>query len=273
MHEIVEKKELAPDIKLFKIMAPQIAAKRKAGQFVILRLYTEGERFPLTIADADPARGTITLIAQEIGRSTKELGKKKVGDIIPDIVGPLGMPTPIKKYGRVICVAGGVGVAEIYPVADALKQAGNEVISIIGARNKQLLILEKEMQAVSHRLIITTDDGSYGIHGFVVKPLQQLLDDGLKVEHIFCIGPTLMMRAVAELTRTYSIKTSASLNSIMVDGTGMCGACRVTIGGKVKFVCVHGPDFDAHQVDFDELLQRQKIYLAEEKTSLALFRE
>lgn len=273
MHEIVEKRILAPDVKLFKIKAPEIAAKRKAGQFVVLRVYEKGERFPLTIADADIQKGTITIIVQEIGRSTKELGKKAVGETILDVVGPLGMPTPIKAYGRVVCVAGGVGVAEIYPVAAAMKAAGNEVISIIGARNKQLLIMEDEMKQVSDQLFVTTDDGSYGTHGFVVKPLQRFINEGVQIDHLFCIGPTLMMRAVSELTREPGIETSVSLNSIMVDGTGMCGACRVTVDNKIRFVCVHGPDFNGHQVDYDELLQRQKIYLAEEKVSLDMFRE
>lgn len=272
MNKIIAKVELAPQIKKFVIMAPQIAKNRKAGQFVILRLYEKGERFPLTIADSDPFAGTITIIVQEIGRSTFEFGRMQIGDTIQDLVGPLGQPTAIHKYGRVVCIGGGVGVAEIWPVARALREAGNEVISIIGARNWELLILETEMREVSHQLFVTTDDGSYGIPGFVTIPLNQLIQQNVKIDHIFCIGPTLMMKAVAEQTRPFQIKTSVSLNSIMVDGTGMCGACRVNIGGITRFACVHGPDFDAHAVDFNELLQRQKIYVREEKKSLALFK-
>ncbi len=272
MNKIIAKEELAPQIKKFVITAPAIAKNRKAGQFAILRLHEKGERFPLTIADGDPLAGTITIIVQEIGRSTFELGKMQIGDEILDLVGPLGQPTAIHHYGRVVCIGGGVGVAEIWPVAKSLREAGNEVISIIGARNQGLLILEAEMRDVSHQLFVTTDDGSYGIPGFVTTPLNQLIQQNIKIDHVFCIGPTLMMKAVAEQTRPFQIKTSVSLNSIMVDGTGMCGACRVNVGGVTRFACVHGPDFDAHEVDFNELLQRQKIYVQEEKKSLALFK-
>ncbi|MCI0516140.1 sulfide/dihydroorotate dehydrogenase-like FAD/NAD-binding protein, partial [candidate division KSB1 bacterium] len=268
MNKILSKEELAQNIKKFVIKAPEIAENRKAGQFVILRLYEKGERFPLTIADSDPATGTITIIVQEIGRSTFEFGRMQIGDEILDLVGPLGKPTDIHQFGRVVCIGGGVGVAEIWPVAKALQAAGNEVISIIGARNRAMLILEEEMRKVSHQLFVTTDDGSYGIPGFVTIPLNQLIQQKMDIAHVFCIGPTLMMKAVAEQTRPFQIKTSVSLNSIMVDGTGMCGACRVNVGGAVRFACVHGPDFDAHAVDFNELLQRQKIYLREEKASL-----
>lgn len=268
MNKIISKTVLSPNVKQFIIEAPEIAQKRQAGQFVILRIYEEGERFPITIANADEHTGTITIIVQEIGRSTHELGRLEAGDSILDVVGPLGCPTHIENYGRVVCVAGGVGVAEIYPVAEALQQSGNEVISIIGARDKSLLILEDEMRMVSTQLYVTTDDGSYGIHGLVTQPLQEIIDNDGDLGHIFCIGPTPMMRAVAELTRPHKIPTSVSLNSVMVDGTGMCGACRVTVGGKMKFACVDGPDFDAHQVDFAELMQRQKFYLAEEEVSM-----
>jgi ferredoxin--NADP+ reductase len=270
MNEIQSKKTLAPNVTQFSIHAPQIAKKREPGQFVIIRVYESGERFPITIADADPVTGTVTLIVQSIGRSTKEMECLEVGDSLLDLVGPLGRPTAIQNYGKVVCVAGGVGVAEIFPVAQALKIAGNEVISIIGARNQELLILENEMQQVSHRLIVTTDDGSYGLKGLVTVPLKEILEQE-KIDHVFCIGPTIMMKAVADLTRNFAVHTSVSLNSIMVDGTGMCGACRVTVGNKMKFACVDGPDFDAHQVDFAELMQRQKSYLKEEKTSLERF--
>ncbi len=273
MNKIISKTELAPQIKQFVIYAPEIAKNRKAGQFVILRLYEKGERFPLTIANSDPVAGTVTIIVQEIGRSTLELGKMQIDDEILDLVGPLGKPTDIHNYGRVVCIGGGVGVAEIWPVAQSLRDAGNEVIAIIGARNRDFLILESEMREVSHQLYITTDDGSYGVSGFVTIPLNQLINQKIEIAHVFCIGPTLMMKAVAEQTRPFQIQTSVSLNSIMVDGTGMCGACRVNIGGTTRFACVHGPDFNAHEVDFNELLQRQKIYLPEEKKSLALFKK
>lgn len=270
MNEILAKKTLAPNVTQFIVRAPQIAKKREPGQFVIIRVYEAGERFPITIADADISAGTITLIVQSIGRSTREMERLEVGETLLDLVGPLGKATPIHLYGKVVCIAGGVGVAEIYPVARALKAAGNEVISIIGARNHELLILENEMQQASSRLVVTTDDGSYGLKGLVTVPLKTVLEQE-KIEHVFCIGPTIMMKAVADLTRDFAVKTSVSLNSIMVDGTGMCGACRVTVGNKMKFACVDGPDFDAHQVDFGELMQRQKSYLNEEKTSLEQF--
>ena len=271
MNKILLKVELASNIKKFVVTAPEIARRRKPGQFVIIRIYESGERFPITIADADVNAGTITLIVQEVGRSTFEMGRLEAGDCLLDLVGPLGRPTPIHRYGRVICIAGGVGVAEIFPVAEALKKAGNEVITIIGARTKSLLILEHELQSISDRLIITTDDGSYGEPGLVTGPLNKLIAQNLSIDHVFCIGPTVMMQAVVEITRPPQIKTSVSLNSIMVDGTGMCGACRVTVGGQMKFACVDGPDFDAHQVDFEELRQRQKLYVTEEKISMEHF--
>lgn len=271
MKKIIAKTTLAPNVKRFIVEAPEIAKNRQPGQFVMIRIYETGERFPITIANADQKKGTVTLIVQEIGRSTFEMGKLEPGDAILDLVGPLGKPTLIKNYGRVVCTAGGVGVAEIFPVAEALKKAGNEVISIIGARSENYLILKEEMEQISDKLIITTDDGSFGIHGFVTTPLTDMITRNEKIDHIFCIGPTPMMKAVSELTRPHKIKTSVSLNSIMVDGTGMCGACRVTVGGKMRFACVDGPDFDGHEVDFGELMQRQKSYLAEEKQSLELF--
>lgn len=270
MKEIIAKKTLATGIKWFKIKAPEIAKKRKPGQFVIVRVYEQGERFPITIADADPEAGTVTLIVQEVGKSTRALGKKEAGEFISDLVGPLGKPTHIENFGSVVCIGGGVGVAEIYPVAMALKAAGNHVTAIIGARSRDLLIMEEEMRQASHELIVTTDDGTYGVHGFVTAPLKKMIADGKKIDHIFCIGPVPMMRAVSNLTREPGIPTSVSLNPIMVDGTGMCGACRVTVGGVTKFACVDGPDFDAHQVDFNELVQRLSIYLNEEKKAAEL---
>ncbi len=272
MRKIVAKEVLAPGIKKFVIEHPQIARKRQPGQFVIVRVHEGGERFPLTIADADPEAGTVTVVVQEVGHSTIELGHKEPGEYIMDLVGPLGKPTPIKKYGRVVCMGGGVGVAEIYPVSLALKDEGNEVVGIIGARTKDLLIMEEEMRAATHQLIVCTDDGSYGVHGLVTKPLQEMIDRGEKIDHVFCIGPVPMMRAVAEVTRGPAIPTSVSLNPIMVDGTGMCGACRVTVGGVTRFACVDGPDFDAHQVDFDELMKRLAQYREEEQRSLEMLR-
>ena len=266
MFEITEKIELAHTVYQYKIKAPLIAKKRKAGQFVVFRLNEMGERVPLTIVDSDNNDGTITIIMQEVGKSTAMLGNMIPGDMILDIVGPLGKPTHIENFGIAVCVGGGIGTAPVYPIAKALKEAGNKVISIIGARNKSLLILEKEMRAVSDEMHITTDDGSYGHHGFVTQVLQNLIDEGVKIGLVVGIGPVPMMRAVGNTTKPYSIPTVVSLNPIMVDGTGMCGACRVTVGGKTQFVCVDGPEFDGHQVDYGELILRNRSYLKEEKT-------
>lgn len=268
MFTILGKDVLGPHVKQFIVKAPEISRKRKPGQFVILRINQKGERFPLTIADANQEEGSITIIFQEVGKSTYELGTLEVGDAILDIVGPLGKPTEVEQFGRVVCMGGGVGVAEIYPVARAMKAAGNEVISIIGARTHSLVILEAHMRAVSHRLYVTTDDGSYGYPGLVTGPLTDLLcNSDTRIDRVFCIGPVPMMRAVAEATKKYKIPTIVSLNPIMVDGTGMCGACRVEVDGQTKFACVDGPDFDAHLVDFDLLTQRQRMYIPQEKLS------
>lgn len=272
MYKILQAQDLAPGVKRFEVVAPEIARHRQAGQFVILRAHEEGERIPITIADADPERGTITLIVQEVGWTTRLLGQKQAGEFIPDVCGPLGEPTHIENFGRCVCLAGGVGVAEIYPVVVALRAAGNHVTAIIGARSQELLILEQEMRRQAHHLLVTTDDGSYGIHGLVTQPLAKMIKRGEPIDRVFCIGPVPMMRAVTELTRPHAIPTIVSLNPIMVDGTGMCGGCRVTIGGQVKFACVDGPDFDAHQVDFDELARRQQMYRNEERESVEKFR-
>ena len=273
MNKIVNAEFIAPDIKLFRIKAPYIAEKRKPGQFVVLRVHELGERIPITIADADINDGTITIIVQGIGKTTKHLNKLEAGDYIHDLAGPLGKPTHIEKFGRVVCISGGVGTAEALPIAKALKEAGNEVISIIGARTRDLVITEKEMADRTDEVIITTDDGSYGKKGFVTHALQELLDEGKKVDFILAIGPLPMMKAVSEMTRPLKITTMVSLNSIMIDATGMCGGCRATVGGKTVFVCVDGPEFDGHQVDFSVLENRQKIYIDEEKTSLKKFEE
>jgi len=271
MYAIVEKKELAHTVYQFKVEAPKIASKRRAGQFVVLRLNEHGERIPLTIVSSDPDEGTITIIVQEVGKSTAILGEMGVGDRILDVVGPLGRPTHIEDYGTAVCVGGGIGTAPVLPMAVALKAAGNRVVSIMGARNKGLLILEDEMREASDELHITTDDGSYGHHGFVTQVLQKFIDEGMEMGLVIGVGPVPMMRAVADVTRPYKINTMVSLNPIMVDGTGMCGACRVSIGGENRFVCVDGPEFDGHQVDFGELMQRNRSYLKEEKMAMEEF--
>ncbi|MGE5354458.1 MAG: sulfide/dihydroorotate dehydrogenase-like FAD/NAD-binding protein [Acidobacteriota bacterium] len=268
MYKIRSAEFLAPNIKKFVIEAPKIAQKRKAGQFVIIRIKEGGERVPLTIADSDPSEGTITIIVQGIGKTTKELNTFDSGHSIKDVVGPLGKPSHIENFGTAVSIGGGVGTAIAYPTAVALKQAGNHTISIIGGRSKEFVILEDEMRKVCDEVYPTTDDGSYGYHGFVTQKLKELIDSGRKIDFVLAIGPIPMMRAIAETTRPYGIKTMVSLNPIMVDGTGMCGGCRATVDNKTVFVCVDGPEFDAHQVDFDLLMQRNKSYLGDEKTSL-----
>ncbi|MGB4416431.1 MAG: sulfide/dihydroorotate dehydrogenase-like FAD/NAD-binding protein [bacterium] len=264
MYPIVGKEVLSPVIKLLEVEAPQVAAKARPGQFIILRKDEVGERIPLTIADFDRQRGTVTIIFQEVGRTTKELGTLEPGDTIADFVGPLGKRTDIEKFGRVVCVGGGVGIAPVHPIARALKEAGNEVISVIGARSKELLFWEEKMAAVSDKLIVCTDDGSYGRKGFVTEAVEELISEG-KIDRIWAIGPLPMMKAMAETTRPHGIKTIVSLNPIMVDGTGMCGACRVSVGGETKFACVDGPEFDAHQVDFELAARRLAYYEDEER--------
>lgn len=265
---IVEKKEIAQNIKLIAVTAPKIAARAKAGQFVVLRVHEKGERIPLTIVNADVSGGLITLIFQEVGKTTKLLGQKRVGDTIPDLVGPLGQPVEIEKFGTVACIGGGVGTAEAYPVARAMKAAGNYVISIIGSRSKNLLILEEEMRAASHELKVATDDGTYGSRGFVTDLLSEYLKAGGKIDLVIAIGPMPMMKAVCEVTRPYNIKTFVSLSSIMIDATGMCGVCRVSVGGQIRFACVHGPKFNGHLVDFDELSKRMSFYREQEKIAI-----
>ncbi len=265
LNEIIRKEILANSVKLFEIYAPEIAEKVKAGQFVIVHMDEYAERIPLTVAEHDKKSGSITIIFQEVGVSTRKLGTLKQGDIILDVVGPLGNPSEIKKVGTVVFIGGGVGVAPVYPITRAFKEAGNHVISIIGARTKNLLILEDMMRVVSNELLITTDDGTAGHHGFVTDVLQQLIDRGQKIDLVMAVGPIVMMRAVAKVTKEPGIKTVVSLNSLMVDGTGMCGGCRVTVGDEVKFTCVDGPEFDGHKVDFEEFLKRSRIYVKEEE--------
>jgi ferredoxin/flavodoxin---NADP+ reductase len=272
MFRILEKRMLEPNVGWFEIEAPQIAKKRKAGQFVILRIDETGERIPLTIADSDPEKGTIVLICQSVGKTSTQLNHLQTGDMIQDIAGPLGNPSHLENFGTAVCVGGGVGIAVTYPIAKALKEYGNEVISILGARTKDLLILEDEMRQASDEVRVTTDDGSYGRHGFVTDELQSLIEEK-PVHFVLAIGPTIMMKMVSQLTQKYQIKTMVSLNSIMIDGTGMCGGCRVSVGGQTRFVCVEGPEFDGHQVDFDELMLRQRMYLDDERRALEHFKE
>jgi len=268
MYQIIKKLELAPSIKLMKVNAPEIASKAEAGQFIILRIDEQAERIPLTIADYSREEGTITIVFQEVGKSTEQLGTIQEGEGILNFTGPLGRPSEIGQYGHVVCIGGGVGVAPIHPIARSLHRAGNQVTAIIGARNAGLLFFAEEMAGVSNRLRIVTDDGSRGQKGLVTDALQELINAGEQIDQVFAIGPVPMMRAVADLTRRYEIKTIVSLNPIMVDGTGLCGACRVAVGGETRFACVDGPDFDAHQVDFDLLQQRQKMFRNEEQLAL-----
>ena len=265
MNKIVENKKLSENVVKMVFEAPVISQKRKDGQFIVLKIDEKGERIPLTIVDSDAQKGTLTIIYQIVGKTTAKLSQMKAGDSLQDVQGPLGNPTEIENFGRVVCVGGGVGVGVVYPLIVALKKAGNEVISIIGSRTKDLLILEKEIGENSDRLIVTTDDGSYGVHGFVSAVLQEMIDKGEKIDHVFAIGPVPMMRVICDVTKPHGIKTVVSLNSIMVDATGMCGACRVSVGGKTKFTCVDGPEFDGHEVDFKLLSDRLKTYCESER--------
>ena len=272
MFKIIHAEFLAPGIKRFVIEAPRIARKQKPGQFVILRIYEEGERIPVTIENSDPERGTISIVVQAAGKTTNLLNSLNTGDAILDVVGPLGKPSEIANYGTAVVVGGGVGTAMAYPTAAALKKAGNRVISIVGARNKELVILESEMRAVSDSLMITTDDGSYVEKGFVTDKLRQLIDNGTRIDLVVAVGPIVMMKAVSELTRKEKIRTVVSLNPIMIDGTGMCGGCRVMIDGKSEFACVDGPEFDGHKVDFGVLIQRNSMYREAEQQSMEEFK-
>ena len=272
MFKIVHAQFLAPGIKRFVIEAPRIARKQQPGQFVILRIYEEGERIPVTIENSDPEKGTINIVVQSAGKTTSLLNTLETGDSILDVVGPLGKPSEIRDYGTVVVVGGGVGTAMAYPTAAALKRVGNRVISIVGARNKDLVILEKEMRAVSDALLITTDDGSYADKGFVTDKLRQLIENGMPIDLVVAVGPIVMMKAVCDLTRKENIHTVVSLNPIMIDGTGMCGGCRVLIDGKSEFACVDGPEFDGHKVNFEVLVQRNAMYRTAEQQSMEEFK-
>ncbi len=267
MYKILLRQDLVPNIHLFKLDAPAIARKAQPGQFVVVRIDEKGERIPLTIADWDRKEGSVTIVFMEVGATTHRLATLKAGDSITNFVGPLGVPTHIEKYGTVVCVSGGFAVAVIMPIARAMKERGNKVISIMGARSRNLIFWEDELRRVSDQLIVTTDDGTYGRKGLVTEPLKELVSGGQKVDRVIAIGPSVMMKFCAKTTEPFGVKTIVSLNPIMVDGTGMCGCCRVSVGGVTKFACVDGPDFDGHQVDWDLLLARQRVYLDEEKRS------
>ena len=264
MNEIVSKEEIAPETFRYRVNHPKIAKKRKAGQFIILRTHDGGERLPLTIVDSDPETGTVTLIFQAVGHSTKELAELEVGDQLIDLAGPLGQPTHIENYGRACVIGGGYGTAPVLPIAQALADAGNDLTGIVGSRTKDLVILEEELRGICARLEVATDDGSYGHAGFVTDVLQKLIDEGEAPDFVLAVGPTPMMRAVSNLTKEHGIRTMVSLNPIMIDGTGMCGGCRVEVGGETKFACVDGPEFDGHLVNYDLLMKRQGTYKADE---------
>ena len=272
MFPIIEAEFLAPDIKRFVIEAPRIARKRQAGQFVIIRLHERGERIPLTIADGDPSRGTITLIVQGVGKTTRLMNLLQAGDSVLDLVGPLGEPSDVRQHGTVVVIGGGVGTAIAWPTAKAMKEAGNRVVAIIGARTRELVLLENELREIADELEIVTDDGSYGRKGVVVDPLCERIMRGSRIDLVLAIGPVRMMQAVAEMTRPAGIRTIVSLNSLMVDGTGMCGGCRVATRDGTRFACVDGPEFDAHLVDFDILARRNRTYVSSEAQSLEAFR-
>ncbi|MBM4141030.1 MAG: sulfide/dihydroorotate dehydrogenase-like FAD/NAD-binding protein [Nitrospira sp.] len=291
MFKILKKEEKSDLVILFEIAAKDIAKKAKPGNFFILKIHEEGERIPLTIADFDRDKGTITSVFQKVGKTTYHLGILNEGDYLSDVIGPLGNPSHIENFGKVVCVGGGVGIAPVYPITKALKEAGNKIISIIGARSKDLLFWEDKMRKVSDELIVTTDDGSYGRKGVVTIPLEEILKgDQVKatkkhvpsfedrevvqepsVNLVIAIGPPIMMKFVCKTTEKFNVKTIVSLNSIMVDGTGMCGACRVEVGGETKFACVDGPEFDGHKVDFDLLMKRLQMYLVEEKVAMDMY--
>ncbi|MCJ7739094.1 MAG: sulfide/dihydroorotate dehydrogenase-like FAD/NAD-binding protein [Anaerolineae bacterium] len=272
MYKIRNKEVLSEVNKLMIVEAPAVARKAQAGQFIIIRIDEQGERIPLTIADYDRDKGTVTIIFQEVGKTTMQLGTMEEGDELATVVGPLGHPSEIENYGTVVCVGGGVGIAPVYPIAKALKEAGNKVISIIGARTKELLFWEDKMRDVSYELIVCTDDGSYGRKALVTEPLKELLEDAdTDVKHIWAIGPAIMMKFVTLTTKPFGVPTMVSLNTIMVDGTGMCGGCRVLLEEGAKFVCVDGPEFDGHKVDWDNLLSRQRYYRSEEQDSTERF--
>ncbi len=268
MYRVIFRQDLVPNIHLLKIEAPAVARKSQAGQFVIIRTDENGERIPLTIADWDDKEGSVNIVFMEVGATTRDLARFEAGEFIADFVGPLGLPTHVENFGTVVCVAGGVGVAVITPIARAMKQSGNRIISIMGARTRDLIFWEDKLRVYSDDLIVTTDDGTYGRKALVTEPLKELLEGKEKIDRVIAIGPTNMMKFSALTTQPFGVKTIVSLNPIMVDGTGMCGCCRVSVAGQTKFACVDGPDFDGHQVDWNLLLNRQRVYLDEEKQAV-----
>jgi ferredoxin--NADP+ reductase len=270
VNKILRKAELAPQVKLFEIEAPYIADKVLPGHFVVVRVHERGERIPFAVADARKG-GPLVIIFQEVGKSTYQMGSMNEGEYLLDVIGPLGRPSYVSKFGTVVCIGGGLGIPPLFPITRALKRIGNRTVSILGARTKRLVILEDWMREVSDELHITTDDGSYGRKGFVSDELKRLIVGGMVMDRVVAIGPTVMMKAVSELTKPYGIKTVVRLSPIMVDGTGMCGACRVEVAGETKFACVDGPEFDGHDVNYELLLARQNMYLSQEKESMELF--
>ena len=273
MYKILEKTELASRVFRYVVRVPDIARKAKPGQFIILRIDEAGERIPITIADMNPLEGTITLYVQVVGKTTYQMSLLKIGDELMDVVGPLGVPSEIEPIGTVVGIGGGFGIAALYPILREHHQLGNKTISIIGGRSQNLLILKQEISQVSDLSLIATDDGSVGTHGLVTDVLATLLNSAEKIRLVIAIGPLVMMQAVSEMTRPYGIKTMVSMNPIMMDGTGMCGACRVTVNGEMKFACIDGPEFDGHKVNFGEVLHRLKMYLPEEKQAMDRYRE
>ncbi len=273
MYPILAKEALSPVTTLCVVEAPEVARKAKAGQFVILRVTEKGERIPLTIADYDRDAGTITIVAQEVGKTTRLLGALNAGDSLASLTGPLGRPAEIEEFGTVVVVGGGLGIAPVYPKCRSLQEAGNYVIGIIGARTRELIFWEERMRGVTDELIVCTDDGSYGRKGVVTVPLKELLDSGRQVDRVWAVGPAIMMKFVCLTTQPYGVKTLVSVNSIMVDGTGMCGSCRVSVAGRTRFACVDGPEFDGHEVDWDLLLKRQRIFLDLEKQSVEAYEQ
>ena len=271
-NEILSKENLSPDVWRYKVYAPHIVAERKPGQFIILQVdHDFGERIPLTIADADEATGSITLVFQSVGATTHKLAELNVGDAIPDLLGPLGRPTDIHKVGRVVCVGGGIGVAPMLPIARAMKAAGNHVTVILGARNKDLVIFEDEMRSFADEVVLCTDDGSAGRKDLVTAPLKELCESDTPPDEVIAIGPPVMMMFCAKTTLPYKVHTVVSLNTIMIDGTGMCGGCRISVGGETKFVCVDGPEFDGHTVDWDNMMRRMKAYKTAETAAHEAF--
>jgi ferredoxin--NADP+ reductase len=272
MARILEIEEIAPAFKSYVIHTPVVARRHRAGQFVIVMLHERSERIPLTIADSDAVRGTIRLVVQEVGKTTMEMGTLRPGDSI-EVVGPLGKPTHVENYGTCVCIGGGAGIAPLLPIALALNDAGNHVVSILGGRTQELVILRREMEEVSDEIYYTTDDGSFGAKGLVTHALEKFIEENGQPNLVIAIGPAIMMKVVSEQTRPLGIKTMVSLNTIMIDGTGMCGGCRVRVGGQNRFVCVDGPEFDGHEVDFDRMMQRQRIYLEQEELARRRFLE